>query len=214
MGSGRNGRRSPAAFGLGDLASEIFSRVSGGHPQPGAQLSLARLSDDLNASAADILAALAELERAHAVVRNGDGWVLASQYDPLLARHRPQLEHLAADAAPRITPAQAAGLLAAFDRLAGLAGDGSAESRAQAYGLYLHRLADAVPDPGHAQAVAQYLAEAAETVKALAQAYLNRRPPDPDAPLARLARAMMAGNTEAAEGAFQDHLAELDALRI
>ncbi|TPE59090.1 hypothetical protein FJQ54_14950 [Sandaracinobacter neustonicus] len=215
MSQGRHRRSYPAVHGVGKLASDIFSRIAGGHNQPGAATSFDWLAGHVDAPAPDILAALAELEQAHALVRCPDGWELAGcclePRNPVLARHRPGLESLLAAAVAGITPGQAAGLFSAYDRLAGLAGDGSAATRAAAYGLYLRRLAEATPDAGFAPLVELFLAEAGETVSAFTALQIERRPPDPDEPLARLARALMAGRAEEAAAAFAAHLDELAA---
>jgi DNA-binding GntR family transcriptional regulator len=211
MGPDDRGRRASGGQTAEALATVILQRIADGDLPAGLVLEPSRLSVLFNADAASIAAALELLEDAGATVRIDNSWMVRTDRQPgrheVLQRAAPLLRAITSLAAERISPAEAAGLLAAYDRFAGLAGDGSAEARADGYRLFLRRLAEASGSSFHALGIATLLDDTGVLVdRFIAQLMLapGRRPPDD--PLARLAQALMASDAQEAATAIDDHL--------
>jgi DNA-binding GntR family transcriptional regulator len=213
MGPGREGRRRPEEQSAAALAQAILQRIADGDLPNGTELDPERLAAIFGSTPALAAGALEQLEDAGATVRIGDSWmvridrVVADR--ELLNRLGPLFRAVTSLAAGRITAAEAAGLLAAYDRAAGLAGDGSARSRTEGYALFMRRLVAASASSFHEAATETILAE----TESLQEIFLERRQNEPlvqgGGPmdeLARLARALMARDEAAACEAADDHL--------
>jgi DNA-binding GntR family transcriptional regulator len=218
MGSGPEGRRPATGNGDGSLKHLLLRRMAGGDLPPGAVLHGDRMARLFAVGEEEMHAALGALAREGRVAEAGNGsWRVtalaeASPQD-VLKRLAPVLRAVVGLAAGRITPLEAAGVLAAYDRFAGLAGDGTDAARAEGYALMLRRLADAAGSGFHARALEQLIPALAPLADRLVaqhvSCYRNRSPEDA---LARLARALMAADAHAAEAALEDHLVLLGSL--
>jgi DNA-binding GntR family transcriptional regulator len=194
-----------------DLASAILARIAGGDLPAGAEIDPILLATLFETNELEVGAALARLE-AHGAVRRSDGrWRVAEsgrgQRRDLLHWAMPLLRAVVALVAARITPAEAAGILAAYDRHVGLAGDGSAASRAAGYRLLMERLASASGSRFHMASMAGLLDQAEPAIMRMAVHQMaSRREAEPDDELGRLAAALMQGNPALASAAIEDHL--------
>ena len=201
----------PGAHRVSELADTLMARIRDGDLPSGTQLQPSCLASVLAASLDDVASALERLEGDGATMREGDGWVvradrMASQRE-ILARARPLLVSTARLAAQRCTPALAASFMALRDRVAGLSGDGTPPTRIRAYAALLRCLAGASGSAFHITAMERLLAEAQPTIEAIVRHNaMKRLPPDPDGELARLGRALMAGDPASAAQAAEDHV--------
>ncbi|MGL6042482.1 MAG: hypothetical protein ACRC1J_01020, partial [Sandaracinobacteroides sp.] len=147
-------------------------------------------------------------------VRVGDSWMVRIDRETLahefLNRAGPLLRAIAILAATRITPSEAAGLLAAYDRFADAAGAAPASSRADAYALYMRRLASASGSSFHVLAVDLMLLETSAVLIAFFETRArDAGAPGPEAELAWLARALMGGDGSAALESVDKHLHQI-----
>jgi DNA-binding GntR family transcriptional regulator len=211
MSPGESAGRSAGQGGPDDLAAAILARIAGADLAAGIELDPERLSHMFGASGPDVALALQRLE-AHGAVRSERGsWRVATrragQGRDLSYWAVPLLRSIVALASARITPAEAAGVLAAYDRHVGLAGDGTPESRVEGYRLMMRRLAAASGSRFHTSSTAGFL-DRAEAVlqRMVAHRMASRRMAEPDDELGRLAAALMQGNPQAAVAALEDHL--------
>lgn len=210
MGLGPLGRRRATGNGDSSLRHLLLRRMAGGDLPPGTVLHGVRMAQLFAVGEDEMEAALAELSREGRVVPEGRGrWRVAPGALPadVLKRLAPVLRAVVALAAGRITPVEAASVLAAYDRFAGLAGDGTDATRAGGYTEVLLALAGAARSDFHLRAMEQIVPELAPLARWLVAhqvaCYRNRAPDDP---LARLARALMAADGHEAEAALEDHL--------
>jgi DNA-binding GntR family transcriptional regulator len=211
MGPGDSAGRSDGPEGPDGLASAIYFRIAGGDLPAGAELDPERLAPLFAASADAIAAALALLEAQGVTERFGPIWRVGSSRDgslrDLMNRAAPILRAVVGLAAARITPAEAATLLAAYDRFAGLSADSSAAARAQGYRDLMNQLAQASGSSFHVRSVASLLDEATPLIdRMVSHRMAAQRIAEPDDDLGRLARAMMQSNASAASAALEDHL--------
>ncbi len=200
------GVRSPA-----DLANAIMARIRGRDLPAGARLDPVRLAPIMGAAEDQISRALEMLESSGAVIRNGTVWMVRrdrkAQPREILSRGKPALLAIARLAASHASPAQAAAISAARDRLGGLSGDGGLATRAAAYRETMELAALASGSRFHAGTLRQMLDEAADLFAPIAQRDMQMYPrPNPDGELLRFARAIVAGDPDAAEAAMKDHL--------
>lgn len=166
------------------------------------------------ASVPAVEAALAELETRGLAIASGAIWRVAdggsASLQTVLNRVAPVLRAVVALAVARITPAEAAAVLSAYDRFAGLSADSGAAARAQGYRDLMQHLAEASGSSFHAQSLADLLVEARPLIdQFIARQMASARTAEPDSDLGRLARAMMQSSPTAAEAALEDHLASL-----
>jgi DNA-binding GntR family transcriptional regulator len=194
-----------------DLVSAILARIAGGDLPAGADIDPAVLARLFEATEPDIDDALLRLEAHGAVGRANGRWRVAEggggQGRDLLHWAVPLLRAVVALAAARITPVEAAGILAAYDRHVGLAGDGSAASRAEGYRQLMERLASASGSRFHMATMAGLLDQAEPSVQRMVVHQMaSRRAAEPDDELGRLAAALMQGNAAMASAAIEDHL--------
>jgi len=209
MATGRQdlfGIRSPS-----DLADAILARIHDRELPAGALLDPARLSPVMEAREDQIAEALRLLEGKGVVVRTDSAWVVRhdrkAHAREVLARGEPVLLAIARLAAEHATPAEAARITSARDRLGGVSGDGSLATRAAAYRETLELVALASRSRFHVEALRQMLDETADLFIPIAGRDMQMFPrPNPDGELVRLARAIMAGDQDAAEVAMNDHL--------
>jgi DNA-binding GntR family transcriptional regulator len=211
MCPGESAGSSSGQGGPDDLASAILARIAGGDLPAGAELDPARFAQLFGVPEAAILEALQRLEGRGAVRPQGAGWRVVRGPDgegrDLLHWAVPVLRSVVALAIARISPAEAAGVLAAYDRYAGLAGDGSVSARLVGYRLVLARLAAASGSQFHANSLLGVLDQAEPALRRmLSHQMACRRTAEPDDELGRLAQAMMQGNADAATAALDDHL--------
>lgn len=211
MCPGESTGRSAGQGGPDDLASAILARIIGGDLPGGAELAPTRLAAVFSAADADIVAALRLLETHGAAVPDGANWRVADSLDrdgrALLLWVLPLLRAVVLLASARVTPAEAAGILAAYDRYVGLAGEATAESRLNGYRLMMTRLAAASGSAFHAASLAAILESAGpHLARMVAHQMASRRVAEPDDELGRLAQALMQGNVPAASAALEDHL--------
>ena len=97
--------------------------------------------------------------------------------------------------------------IAAYDRHVGLAGDGSAASRAAGYRQLMERLAAGSASRFHMASTAGLLDQAEPSVERMViHQMAARRTAEPDDELGRLAAALMQGNPAMASAAIEDHL--------
>lgn len=205
-GQGSGARRSPA-----ELADAILTRIRGRDLPAGAMLDPDMLATMMDASRHDVLVALTQLEKGGFTARAAGQWTVRADRDSdpreLLARGQPLLVAMARLAAENGTPAEAAAIAAARDRFAGLAGDGSVETRSAAYCDMLLQAAGASGSRFHLDAVARLLDEAAPLIPPIVRHNMACFPdPSPDSDLARFARALMQRDPESATQAMEDHL--------
>lgn len=211
MCPGESAGRSAGHEGPGDLAPAILARIAGGDLPAGSQLDPARLAPLFEATDIEVAGALVRLEAHGATERHGSVWRVVpgqrAQGRDLLHWAVPLLRAVVSLASARIKPAEAARLLAAYDRFAGLAGDGSATSRQTGYRQMMERLAQASGSSFHVRTM-QSLLDQAEPLVARMVSYqmASRRSAEPDDELGRLAQAMMQGNSATASAAIEDHL--------
>jgi DNA-binding GntR family transcriptional regulator len=218
MGSGPQGGRPATGKGDGSLKQLLLRRMAGGDLPPGAVLRGDRMARLFEVEEQEMHAALGALAREGRLAETGEGvWrvTAAAEVSPqeVLKRLAPVLRAVVALAAGRITPVEAAGVLAAYDRFAGLAGDGTDAARVEGYALLLRRLADGAGSGFHARALEQMIAPLAPLAGRLVAQHVScyrNRPPDDG--LARLARALMAADAHGAEAALEDHLMLLGSL--
>jgi DNA-binding GntR family transcriptional regulator len=206
-----SGGGSVGPIGQPDVAAALLARISGGDLPAGAELEPAALSSIFGCSHADIEAALCHLETVGATERLEGTWRVSltrqGEARDLMHWAAPILRAVVGLAVTRITPADAAAVLAAYDRFAGLSGDGSAATRTLGYAQMMRRLADASGSSFHVRAVDRLLEEAAPLVaKMVAHQMAFRKRPEPDDELGRVARAMMQSNPANASAALEDHL--------
>lgn len=211
MCPGESAGRSAGQGGPDDLASAILARIAGGDLPAGAELDPARLSLLFSATQVDVTDALDVLQAHGAVSRDKRGWRVAESRDgqgrDLLHWAVPLLRAVVSLAAERITPAEAAGVLAAYDRHAGLAGDGTLSSRVEGYRLMMQRLASSSGSRFHVGSMDGFLDKAEPVLQRMvAHRMASRRTAEPDDELGRLAGALMQGNAKAAAAALEDHL--------
>lgn len=211
MSPDRSGRREPGEESVGGLAAEILRRIVDGDLPAGFELDPARLAGVFDTTPARTARALEQLEDAGATVRLGDIWMVRTDRPQpgreVLNRAGPLLRAITVLAVGRITPAEAAGLLAAYDRFSGLSGDPSQATRAEGYRVFMRRLADSAGSSFQALAMETVLAETADMLdRMLDQRMLPAALSDPDDELARLARALMASDGQAAADAIDDHI--------
>jgi DNA-binding GntR family transcriptional regulator len=211
MCPGESAGRSAGQGGPDGLASAILARIAGGDLPAGSELSPERLAVLYKADPADITEALRLLAAHGAAVQSGAQWhVRSSQHRPVrdvLHWLVPALRGVVTLAVARITPAEAARLLAAYDRYAGLAGDGTLATRAGGYRQLVERLAEASGSRFHALSITQLLDQAEPLLtRMVAHQMQSRRVAEPDDELGRLAQAMMRGHGPAASAALEDHL--------
>lgn len=194
-----------------DLVPAILARIAGGDLPAGAEIDPATLARLFDATEPDLDDALVRLEAHGAVERAEDRWYVAEgrrgQGRDLLHWAMPLLRAVVALAAERITPGEAAGILAAYDRHVGLAGDGSAASRTSGYRQLMERLASASGSRFHMASIAGLLDQAdAHVQRMVLHQMASRRAAEPDDELGRLAAALMQGNPAMASAAIEDHL--------
>ena len=211
MCPGESGGRSAGQGGPDDLASAILARIAGGDLPAGAELDPARLALLHGAAEADVMQALRLLAEQGAVLLAAGQWRVAEGRNrhgrDLMHWLVPVLRAVVSLAVARITPAEAAGVLAAYDRYAGLAGDGTVASRLQGYREMMDRLAAASGSQFHAGSLAGLLDQAGVPLsRMMARQMQSRRGAQPDDDLGRLAQAMMQGYEAAASAALEDHL--------
>jgi DNA-binding GntR family transcriptional regulator len=211
VGQGGKPGQAPEEGAAGQLAQAISQRISDGELAPGAELDPARLAPVFGTTREMTALALAKLEEGGMTVRRGDGWIVPVDRVPthldMLKRVGPLLRAMTSLAASRIVPSDAAGLLAAYDRIAGLGGDGSPATRAAGYALYMRRLAAASGSAFHRDGTELMLAQTDGALRT----YFAAGPgpsgmPRPGDELAWLARALMAGDAAAADAAVVKHL--------
>lgn len=211
MCPGESADRSAGQGGPDGLASAIWTRIAGGDLPAGSELHPERLAALYSATVPGITDALHLLAAHGAAVQQGAHWHVGDM------RHRqardilhwlvPALRAVVSLAVARITPAEAAGVLAAYDRYAGLAGDGTGASRAAGYRQYMERLAEASGSRFHALTIAQLLDQAEPLlIRMVSHQMHSRRVAEPDDELGRLAQAMMRGHLPSATAALEDHL--------
>ncbi len=211
MCPGDSAGRSLGQGGPDDLAAAILARIAGGDLPAGAELDPERLAL-IFASPVDVIGgALALLEVHGATERVGVLWRVSpnreGQARELMHWVAPVLRAVVGLAVTRITPADAAAVLASYDRFAGLSGDGQAATRADGYAQFMRRLAEASGSSFHVQTVDSLLDRTAPLVKRMVEHQMaTRHRPEPDDDLGRLARAMMRTNAPAASAALEDHL--------
>jgi DNA-binding GntR family transcriptional regulator len=203
--------RSDGREGPADLASAIYVRIAGGDLPTGAELDPERLAPLFAASPDAVAAALALLEAQGATERFGPVWRVGRSRDgalrDLMNRAAPILRAVVGLAAARISPAEAATVLAAYDRFAGLSADSSAAARAQGYRDLMNQLAEASGSSFHVRSVEGLLDEATPLIdRMVAHRMAAQRIAEPDDDLGRLARAMMQSNPATASAALEDHL--------
>lgn len=208
---GESSGRSAGQGGPEDLAAAILARIVGGDLPAGAELDPTRLAHLFDASCPDILKALHLLAAQGTVGPTGSGWRVApgrkGQGRDLLHWAVPLLRSTVALAVERITPAGAAGVLASYDRYAGLAGNGSVATRAAGYRQLMQGLADATGSRFHVGSMSGLLDQTEPFLsRMIANQLAVRRPAEPDDDLGRLAQSMMQGNAAAAQAALEDHL--------
>lgn len=200
------GKRSPA-----DLAEALMGRIQDRDLPAGALLDPASLAPVMEAREDQIAEALHLLEGRGVAIRTGSAWMVRhdrkAHAREILSRGEPVLMAIARLAAQHATPAEAAAITAARDRLGGVSGDGSLATRAAAYRETMELVALASRSRFHAEALRQMLDETAGLFIPIARRDMQIFPkPNPDGELVRLARAIMAGDPAAAEVAMNDHL--------
>ncbi len=211
MGGSRKSGQPPDEGDVGWLLRAISQRISDGDLPGGIELDPARVALIFGSSRELVALALAKLEDAGVTVRTGESWMVridrvVTMVD-MLNRVGPLLRAMTSLAASRISPSDAAGLLAAYDQLAGFAGSATSRQRGQGYALYMKRLAAASGSSFHIESTDLVLEKATAAI----DAFFAAGPGDPGAPspgdeLAWLARALMAGDTAAADAAIVKHL--------
>ena len=211
MCPGESAGRSAGQGGPDDLASAILARIAGGDLPAGSELDPVRLAILYDVPDADVGEALRLLAAHGAAERDGPVWRVAhghsGQGRDLLHWLAPALRAVVSLAVARVTPAEAAGVLAAYDHYAGLAGDGTVLSRVQGYRMMLERLAAISGSRFHAGSLEGLLTQADTLLQRMVTHQMqSRRTPEPEDELGRLARAMMQGNAAAASAALEDHL--------
>lgn len=211
MCPGESAGRPAGQGGPDDLAAAILARIAGGDLPAGAEVNPARFIHLFNATEADIIEALNLLVANGAVEPVGEGWRVVQDRDgqgrDLLHQAVPLMRSVVTLAIARISPAEAAGILAAYDRHTGLAGDGSVAARAAGYRQMMERLAAASGSRFHAASMQGVLDQAEPFLpRMVAHQMASRRSPEPDDELGRLAQAMMQGNAVSAMAALEDHL--------
>lgn len=210
-----------AGQGPDDLASALLARIAGGDLPGGAELDPVRLAPLYGVRDVDIADALPLLAAHGAATFDGMRWRVADRRSgedaggPGGSGREPDLLHwlvpvlraIVTLAAARVTPAEAAGILAAYDRYAGLAGDGTAAGRTEGYRQMMERLAAASGSRFHAGSLAGLLDQADRPLRRMvARRMQSRRTAEPDDELGRLAQAMMQGQAADASAALEDHL--------
>lgn len=207
------GRREQAPF-LGtarQLADCLALRIRGGDLPAGTRLDPAFLTRLHNSSPSLVVDALALLEGA-GDIRQVDGRWQVSADRPrgareIIFRAQPALVTVARLAALRATPQDAEAISTARDRLVGLRGDGSPQSRADGYRELMLRLGEASGSDFLLGAVRRLLREAAVMVDALARIDMLLNPtPQSEGELLRLTKAVAACDAEAAAEAMEDHV--------
>lgn len=194
-----------------ELAAAILARIRGRDLPAGACLDPVRLAPVMAADKDRISDALRQLEQAGVAVSAGQVWKVRADRPvhprEILSRGKPALLAVARLAALHATPAQAAGISAARDRIGGIAGDGSPETRAAAYREMIERVARASNSLFHIKTLRQMLDETADLFVPIAARDMEMHPePNPEGELVRLADAISAGDPDAAEAAMKDHL--------
>jgi DNA-binding GntR family transcriptional regulator len=211
MCPGESAGRSAGQGGPDDLVPAILARIAGGDLPAGSELDPERLAMLFDAADADVAEALARLESLGATERDGLRWRVSRDRDgqarDLMHWIVPLLRAVVSLAVARAKPGEAAGILAAYDRFAGLAGDSSPGARAQGYRLVMERLAAASGSSFHVRTMAGLLDQAEPLVDRIVVHHMaSRRTAEPDDELGRLAQALMQGNSAAASAALEDHL--------
>jgi DNA-binding GntR family transcriptional regulator len=206
-----SGGRSAGQASPEDLASAILARIAGGDLPAGTELDPAKLAPVFEASADVVEAALALLEANGATERHSRIWrVSQNRAGPsrdLMNWVAPILRAVVGLSVARITPAEAAAVLSAYDRFAGLAGDGSLAIRTDGYLDMMQGLAGASGSSFHVRTMDKLLEAAAPLVERMVTHQMaTRRQAETDDDLGRLARAMMQSNPAAASLALEDHL--------
>jgi DNA-binding GntR family transcriptional regulator len=211
MCPGESAGRSDGQGGPNDLVPAILARIAGGDLPAGSELDPERLALLFESAGSDVEEALARLESLGATERVGRHWRVSRSRDgqarDLMHWIVPLLRAVVSLAVARTKPGEAAGILAAYDRFAGLAGDSSPGARAQGYRLLMERLAAASGSNFHVRTMAGLLGQAEPLIdRIVAHNMASRRTAEPDDELGRLAQAIMQGNPAAAEAALEDHL--------
>ncbi len=211
MAVGRDGRQESGLLEPERLACAVLQKIKGRDLPGGMFLKPDNLAPVLQASVADVRAALKLLEERGATVRAGDGWMVRSdrrmpQRDFLMRIH-PLMGNLVRLAATNITPEQAAAVADAYDRFYLPSSGLDTAGRSEAYREMLMLIAEATGSAFHQTAVTRALKEAGPLVDMIV-ADVMRLPleHDPDDELARLVNALKAGDVVNAVQAVEDHV--------
>jgi len=211
MCPGESAGRSAGQGGPDDLASAIMARIAGGDLPGGTELDPARLALLFETSDTEVLGALHLLERHGVAEQDTQVWRVSrsrgGQGRDLLHWLVPLLRSVVSLAAVRITPAEAAGILAAYDRYVGLSGEGTVAARTSGYRQMMERLAAVAGSRFYQNSMAS-LFDRAEPMLArmVTRQMAIPGPAEPDDALGRLAQALMQGKPAAASAALEDHL--------
>ena len=200
------GLRPPAT-----LAEALLCRILDRDLPAGASLCPASLGPVMAAREDQLADALRLLEHRGVAVREGKGWIVShdrkAHAREILSRGGPVLLAIARLAAEHATPAEAAAITSARDRIGGMSGDGEAATRAAAYREMMEKIAAASGCRFYQETLGRMLDETAELALPIAERYRLIYPvSNPDGELVRLAEAIMAADTAAAETAMEDHL--------
>ncbi len=211
MCPGESAGRSAGQGGPDELAAAIMARIAGGDLPAGAELDPVRLAFLFDTSDTAVLEALHLLEGHGVTEQDMHVWRVSrsrgGQGRDLLHWLVPLLRSVVSLAAARVTPAEAAGILAAYDRYAGLSGEGTAAARIAGYRQMMERLAAVAGSRFHQSSMAG-LFDRAEPMLArmITRQMAIRAPAEPDDALGRLAQALMQGKPDDASAALEDHL--------
>jgi DNA-binding GntR family transcriptional regulator len=208
----RNGEEeAPSVRSARQLADLLALRIRGGDLPAGTRLVPVVIAGLHGAPVALVEDALALLEAAEDASRDEEGWRVSDDRPrgarEIMIRAQPALIAIARLATIHATPRQAGAISAARDKLVGILGDGSPQSRADGYRELMLGLGDASGSEFLLATIRRLLREAAPMVDALARIDMLLNPaPRVEGELLRLVRAIDSRDVEAAAAAMEDHV--------